>query len=171
MKRSLTNMSVFIMFFSYMTTFVLKTGQVVAVDAEDLARISLHKWHIMGNGYAGRCWRENKKVRTQYLHHFIFGNVPQIDHVNGNRLDNRKFNLRVATYSQNQGNSRVRKRPKTSFFKGIYWNKSNQRWHVQIGSPRQYLGSYRDEVEAAKVYDTAAHRRWGQFAKLNLGVW
>jgi hypothetical protein len=92
----------------------------------------------------------------------------QVDHANGDTLDNQKYNLRLATHGQNKQNSR--KTPGcTSRFKGVSWNKVNCRWEVRIGSNRLYLGCFENEEEAAAAYDVAAVKAFGAFASTNLG--
>jgi hypothetical protein len=91
----------------------------------------------------------------------------EVDHINGNTLDNRLCNLRVVTKKQNSFNV---KRPinNTSGFKGVSFHKHNARWVAYIGKyPREYLGSFGTAIDAARAYNTAAKKRYGKFAKLN----
>jgi hypothetical protein len=147
-----------------MATFRLKTGQTVILDAEDLERVIRLKWHVGSEGYAKHSFRHNRKVCSLYLHHFILGRCDKTDH-NGNKLDNRKQNLRPATASQNAGNSC--KQPGISRFKGVYWDKKFNLWRAQIGPKRTKLVRFIDEAEAAAAYDSAARSRWGDYAKVN----
>lgn len=92
----------------------------------------------------------------------------QIDHVNGNRLDNRICNLRDATHAENQRNS---KRPKsnTSGIKGVYWDKRSKKWgaHIRFGNKMLNLGRFSEKEDAAAAYKLAALKYHGDFAKLD----
>ncbi|MBK8246318.1 MAG: hypothetical protein IPK85_02755 [Gemmatimonadetes bacterium] len=91
-----------------------------------------------------------------------------LDHINHDGLDNRRVNLRPATSSQNQGNSRINKSGRTSRYRGVSFHKASKKWRVRIGSGRQgtqaIIGYYADEAEAARAYDAAAIEHWGEFA-------
>ena len=92
-----------------------------------------------------------------------------VDHINGDRLDNRKANLRAATTFENRWNTQKVKGKYSSKYKGVKWNKQHKRWIAQIiakGKVR-YHGCFTDEIEAAKAYDQAAKKHHGQFAVLN----
>ncbi len=104
-----------------------------------------------------------------YMHRLIT-NAPYgllVDHINGDCLDNRKANLRLATNAQNNYN----KRPLNSFskYKGVFFIRKEKRWTATIGLNHKkiYLGNFKDEIKAAKAYDTAAKKYYGQFAYLN----
>lgn len=107
--------------------------------------------------------------RYLFMHRVITSAQPgmDVDHINGNGLDNRKINLRVCTRSQNLQNKP--RRPGTSRFKGVYWNTRDLVWRAYISVNRSVtsLGQFRDEVEAAKTYDAAALKHFGPQARLN----
>lgn len=90
----------------------------------------------------------------------------QIDHINGNRSDNRLQNLRLATNAQNQYNARVRCNS-NSRIKGVFWNKQKSKWASQIraGSAREFLGYFDTKGLAAVAYAKAAIRLHGKFAR------
>jgi hypothetical protein len=99
------------------------------------------------------------------LHHGAWPEA-DIDHINGNRKDNRIANLRAATRSQNNGNMGVRARNKSGF-KGVYWNNAANKWQAMLGAKggvRRYLGVYNTPEEAHEAYMQAAKAYFGEFA-------
>lgn len=92
----------------------------------------------------------------------------QIDHVNGDRADNRLSNLRIATQRQNNANARKRAGT-TSRFKGVSWSKAVRKWGVQFRAEDGKLRTewHLDEVSAARAYDRLARHHFGEFARLN----
>lgn len=105
------------------------------------------------------------ETRKLSLHRLIV-DFEIVDHINRNKLDNRKTNLRSATHGQNMVNSGPQKRNKSGY-KGVYVN--NESYQVQITSngKRVYIGVYKTAVEAALAYDEAAKKYHGEFAYLN----
>lgn len=103
--------------------------------------------------------------------HKVICPVPEgmiVDHINGNTLDNRKVNLRPATNKQNRWNSKKNINGKSKY-KGLSWDPTSKSWRVRIvdDGRKIHLGKYKDEIEAAKVYDKAAKKYRGQYARLN----
>lgn len=91
------------------------------------------------------------------------------DHLNGNGLDNRKANLRPATVSQNLCNRPKTKAKTRSIYKGLEWSKTQRKFkaRIQINHRKIYLGSFDNELDAARAYDTAARKYHKEFAALN----
>jgi hypothetical protein len=93
----------------------------------------------------------------------------EVDHVNGDGLDNRKSNLQIVSHAENIRKSRVQKN-NTSGFRGVSWHKGDRRWQafVEVDNIRKYLGSFKNKIDAALAYDQAAKKYFGRFATLNL---
>ena len=145
-----------------MKTILLTKGKISLVDDEDYDWLNQWKWQFGGHRYAVRTTNHNKKI---YMHRLIMY-APQgieVDHINGNELDNRKINLRLATRQQNQFNQKPRS---LSGYKGVYLRKSDQKWVVYV--KRKFIGSYKEKIEAAKHYNIVASQLYGEFARLNI---
>lgn len=112
--------------------------------------------------------KEKGKQYNYKAHRMILGlpegNTQIVDHVNRNPLDNRRANLRICTRSQNCMN---RKSTPRSGFKGVVQNGSGWAAHIKMNRKVHHLGTYRTKEEAARAYDSAAKRMFGEFAVLN----
>jgi hypothetical protein len=152
-------------------------GMTAIVDSKSYKRIVRHKWHAAAGGKRGCTWYAARSLprlegtprKKMYMHHEVLPPKKgfEIDHRNGNGLDNRRRNLRYATVSQNRANRR--KIPHSSTYKGVYWHSRDRRWKATIRfSGRQIdLGCFTDEVKAARAYNKAAKRLHGRFCVLN----
>jgi len=91
-----------------------------------------------------------------------------VDHIDGNGLNNRKSNLRLCTHAENVHNSRPM-RNGSSKYKGVCWHKTYKKWYSSIGKTgkRFYLGRFDNEIDAALAYDKKAKELFGEFAYLN----
>ena len=152
----------------------LTRGRKTSLDEEDYFRFRDFKWHTVGKGkylYAGRNRKQSDGIRERviYLHREIMDalSTHEVDHINGNRLDNRKKNLRVCTHRQNLFNTTWPNH--SSKFRGVTFNTINKNWNVRLKSNGKnlYLGSFNSEIQAAKTYDSVAIKYRGEFAKLN----
>jgi hypothetical protein len=92
-----------------------------------------------------------------------------VDHINGNGLDNRKANIRTATYTQNSCNRKKANKDTWSQYKGVTFNAKRKKWkaRIQVHGRKIYLGSFNAETNAAKAYDKAAKKYHKEFAALN----
>lgn len=152
----------------------LSRGQLVIVDDEDFENINQWKWYLDGGGYARRTvYTGIKNSQSAVLMHRIINKTPtgfHTDHINADKLDNRKINLRNAHSHENQGNARKLCKS-SSRYKGVAWHDASSKWSVQIGinRKRMHLGIFDDELDAAKCYDVHAVKYFGEFARLNFG--
>lgn len=149
----------------------LTRGYSCVFDEADLDFIlSLSPWHtskgIRAHPYAARSTKIDGKQKILFMHRMLIGaeEGQYVDHVNGDTLDNRRCNLRFCSLSENQGNSKKRSHNKGKY-KGVNWNKRNKVWTVKVAG--NHLGSFRDELEAAKAYDAGARQHYGEFALVN----
>jgi len=146
----------------------LGKGKFTMVDDEDAARLEEMGVSLCTNkrGYVFMTF--NRK--TCYLHRFIT-NAPKglvVDHINHNKMDNRKCNLRICTQSQNLANQRAKKGG-ASKYKGVVWHKLSNKWAAQIfcNGSNLYLGTFEKETDAALAYNAKAKELFGEFAYLN----
>lgn len=138
------------------------------VDEIDIGLLSKYKWHMDNHGYAKTGHKKSTPIRLQNL---IIEHDPEmlVDHVNGDKLDNRRENLRVCTRQQNCWNSKKSERALSSKYKGVSLCRSDLKWVSSIclnGIPVT-IGRYATEEEAAREYDSKAKELFGEFAKLN----
>ncbi len=143
----------------------LYKGNPAVVDDADFELVNQYRWYTSMAGYATRV-SNGKRI---WMHRLI-NDTPRgyiTDHINGNKLDNRRENLRTVTSTQNLYNNSAIK--KTSKYKGVSWNTWAKAWKVTICSEgiRQFLGYFKIEEDAAKKYDQAVKQLFGQYAKLN----
>lgn len=151
----------------------LTQGFVATIDREDIHLIDGHLWAALRRGskwYAGRSiWRSGTND-VQLMHRVILAakTGELIDHRDGNGLLNRRFNLRLATQSQNAMNSGPHSNSKSGV-KGVHWSKQHGRWKAEICSNgiRTHLGLFDQLEEAAAVYNSACLDLHGEFAKLS----
>lgn len=108
------------------------------------------------------------------MHHVVMnsGLGEMIDHIDGNRLNNQKSNLRFCTNTENCRNQKVQTRPKTSKFKGVNLIKATGRWRATLKFNKKFfhLGTFASQSDAANEYDWAATKYFGAFAKTNASM-
>lgn len=155
---------------------VLPSGETVVFDPEDAELVGRYRWFAKRNrsdvvyayGYlVGSASRAGRVYVA--MHRLIAEPDPglDVDHANGNGLDNRRANLRPATRAQNNANTRLK--AGRSGYRGVTWNASNAKWQARIWVAKrcQHLGLFDDPWEAARAYNAAALKCWGEFAYQN----
>lgn len=128
---------------------------------------SNNKWLEKYNWYLTLGYAATKiKNKTVRMHRLIMNPAKKlsVDHINGNKLDNRTENLRVCTHKQNTANSK-RSKNNTTGYKGVSIDKRTMKYVVKIGN--KYIASFTSLKLAAKEYDRQALQKYGEFAKLN----
>jgi HNH endonuclease len=155
----------------------LTRGFVAQVDDRDYALLlRLGPWHAhkgprtfyavhsYANGQGRGC-----PIGKILMHHVIMGRKyggRDVDHADGNGLNNQRANLRWSTRSQNRANSR-KQRGSSNPFKGVSFIKRLNKFQASIGHKRRYLGVFTSADDAARAYDRAAIELYGEFACLN----
>jgi hypothetical protein len=146
------------------------------VDDEDYEWLSQYKWSInQKGGYAKRNLTIAERVAgvSSLMHRQILGlkrgDKRQGDHKFGNRLDNRKENLRIVDNQKNSWNQTRKMKGCTSQYKGVSWNAQCKKWqtHIKKNDIREFLGVFTKEKEAAISYDNRARELFGEYAALN----
>jgi hypothetical protein len=164
-----------------MKTILLTQGKEAQVDEMDYAWLSQWKWHARKQKLKGRTvWYAgrtvnlgNGKFQKIHMHREIaeracISTADDIDHVNGETLDNWRGNLRPATRSQTNQNKR--KRPNcASRFKGVSWQSQQLKWQARIciNGIAHSLGCFTEERQAAEAYNCAARNAFKDYALVN----
>lgn len=153
------------------TELHLPSGHIAFIDTDDLDRVKDYIWRVKLP--EGRSWSFYVKARITRtnmisLHQLILG-FPgcDIDHWDGNGLNNRKLNLRTASQANNSANARKMKVGASSIYKGV--SRNQNRWMALITNRRRtiFLGRFDDEEDAVRAYDAAAVLHFGPFARPN----
>lgn len=147
---------------------ILTKGKTTSIDDADFIKASKFKWY----------WQSSKTLhgyaatghKPLMLHNFILQPPEglEVDHIDGNGLNNTRENLRLVTRAQ-QCQNRKQSSYKSSKFKGVRWWKYKNVWQARIKKDGKstHLGYFNNEVLAAKTYDIAAKELFGEYAKLN----
>jgi len=145
----------------------LTRGKFALVDDDDYEYLNQWKWHLK-KGYALR----SKNDKPRIIMHRLIMNTPlgmETDHINHNKLDNRKENLRICTNNENHYNLKMRKNNSTGY-KGVCLKRKTNKYFAQICHNYKdiHLGYFASPMDAAKAYNEAAIKYYGKFANLNI---
>jgi hypothetical protein len=162
-----------------MKEILLTHGMVVQVDDEDYEWLNQWKWFYAPSinksnktGYARRFFKVDKKMKSVFIHREIMKTPADMetDHIDHDGLNNQRSNLRICTHSENQRNRLISVGINKSGYKGVCWNKTNNKWRssIKINDQRIVLGDVSDPEEAARRYNEAAQKLFGEFARLNI---
>lgn len=148
----------------------LRNGKATLIDPEDLPLVDAYQWRWLEVGRDQKIvyvYAETPKGRV-YLHRLLCPGSIEVDHRNGDGLDNRKSNLRPATHQQNICNQRPQI-GRSSKYKGVSWWKLRKTWaaYIKLDGKKRHLGYFNNEQDAARAYNVAASEAWGEFACLN----
>ena len=152
----------------------LTKGMFATVDSDNFEQVNRFKWYAEEGDntfYASHVIKKGGKRSIQSMHRFILGITDpkiQVDHKNRNGLICTRENMRIATNQQNACNQ-VGAKNSTSRYKGVYFDKTRNKWHSQIKVNYNgiFIGRFTDEIDAAHAYDTKAKELFGEFAYLN----
>lgn len=151
----------------------LTQNKYTLVDDEDFKKLNQFKWFARKDSKSGIFYvaRNSKTIKGKrhmvHMHREIMNVLKNIDidHKDGNGLNNQKNNLRLATRSQNNMNQKKRK-DNISGFKGVSWRKDNKKWRTNISVEGKTItiGYFKTALEASKAYIKACIKYHGKFA-------
>ena len=146
----------------------LTRDQVTLIDDEDFDKVSAYSWHASTHGYA--CAREKGRRQDPrkhvWMHRLVAGTPDDMftDHINGDKLDNRRSNLRLCNKQQNAANSKLRS-DNTSGYKGVVRVYNGWRAEIWLNGRHHQIGVFSSVKQAAQAYKEAAQHHFGEFAR------
>lgn len=155
----------------------LTQGKVALVDSEDYEELMKYKWRVEEKGknfnlfYASRVTsrKYTPKHKNIYMHRHLL-NPPkgmEVDHIDGNGLNNTRSNLRVCTHSENNCNRQMSS-TNTSGFKGVSWHKAAKKWRatINLSNKHIHIGTFSTPLEAYEAYCEACVKYHGEFSRI-----
>ena len=149
---------------NYVIGFTSNTNNPFYIDLEDYLKIIKFRWYETKNGYARSTNVQNYKIMHRFVLDLNDKNF-QVDHINHNKLDNRKTNLRICN-SEKNGMNRLRGSNNTSGVKGVSWHCATDTWQVYLNADSQtiYVGNFTDFNEAVDARLEAEEKYHQKFA-------
>jgi len=153
----------------------LTQSKVAFVDDEDFDRLNQYRWYAHFDGYNYYACRHLPRVNgrqpstTMHCDIIGFKKGMEVDHKDGNGLNNQKSNLRMCTHAQNSRNVKPKLNKISSAFKGVSWNREHNKFRARITKDHKvlYLGCFDSDIDAAVAYDNMARKLHGEFKKTN----
>jgi len=149
----------------------LTKGKFATVDDSDYNFLNQWKWYCDACGYAVRTVLVDGKKGRVWMHRIVAGTPKNMltDHINMDRLDNTKKNLRIVTKSQNGMNRGVPSNSTTGY-KGVVFRNDTKKYraYISLKNKRAWIGQFNTALEAAVAYNKKAFEMFGEFAKLNI---
>lgn len=154
-----------------MKLLTLTKGKLAKVSDIDHPHLNQWKWSLHRKGYAHRRGPGPCGPQTCYLLHRVVAQragrnmARQIDHIDQDKLNCQRYNLRPATNSQNLAN-RGKQRNNTSGYKGVTWDKARSKWlaQIQVDGHQLFLGRFTNRRKAYTAYKAAAFHYFGSYA-------
>jgi hypothetical protein len=151
---------------------ILTNGGVALVDLDDYEWLSQLTWRKSSSGAAVRNSSRHLGPQKPIWMHRVIMACPEgmvVDHINNNRLDNRKENLRICTQAENARN-RTTPHINKCGYKGVYWHKGKRRWyaHITMNGKQKHIGAFHNIHDAARRYNEKAVELFGEYAKVNI---
>lgn len=152
-------------------TVFLKTGEKILMDQSDwfIFNKFRHRVSRFSGGYLQLRWWKDGKDCSALFHRLLLGakSGQVVDHINGNRLDNRRSNLRLCSQKQNVQNQRKRRSDNTSGYKGVRFHQNL--WYALVHKDGKQISSkgFKDKLDAVRAYNEMAKRYYGEFAALH----
>lgn len=145
-------------------------GEIYAlIDDGDYTIVNAYKWFINPQGYVwAHDYSKGWRAKAQVLLHRLLLPPPKgqtVDHIDRNPLNNRRDNLRIATYSQQNMNTRTRS-DNTTGHRGVYWEKRRNCWRVciNLNGKQIHVGQFKDKQRAILAREAKAKELYGDFA-------
>lgn len=140
----------------------MTNGMTALVDEEDYEKVMGFNWYLKNKRYAAA------GDKTLFMHRLLLPECPpwplgEIDHINGNGLDNRRSNLRICTKAQNQWNAR-RRTDNTTGYKGVSKHGNRFKAYIFADGKQIHLGMFATPEEAAEQYKIASRKYYGEYA-------
>lgn len=139
-------------------------------DSSDIDLLNNRYWYVDDYGYLTNAITTNNKTKYYKFHRLVVGaqHGQIVDHINRDKRDNRKQNLRICTRKENSRNLGIRSN-NTSGINGVYWDKDRMKWVAKIGVDGKsiLIGRYKTKEDAKCARRNAEKQYFGEFAPIN----